>query len=196
MAQNTDLSLPENLLAGLRRRYQEPQRHYHTMAHVQALLDGLQQFRHLAAAPRLVEAAIWFHDAVYEPAKADNEPRSAALAEQQLTAAGWPAEAVQRVVKMVLATQRHLAPREDADAWLFLDLDLSVLGREWAVYEEYRQAVRREYAHVQEGDFRAGRAAILTALLQRETLYATPELRVLWEQSARDNLRRELALLE
>lgn len=190
-----DPCLPDHLLSDLRRRYQEPHRHYHTLAHVEALLGWLHRFRSLAREPGIVAAAIWFHDAIYEPTQGDNERRSAALAEHELTAAQWPTSAVQRVVDLVLATERHAAPTDDADAWLFLDLDLAVLGQDWETYDRYRLAVRREFGHVPAAAFGAGRGAVLREFLQREPLYVTPTLGKLWAAPARANLQRELELL-
>lgn len=185
--------LPDHLLVDLRRRYEEPHRHYHTLAHVEALLAWLAEFRSLAREPDTIAAAIWFHDAIYAPTGTDNEQRSAALARAALTAARWPAASVDRVVDLVLATQHHRAPPEDADAWFFLDLDLGVLGQDWPTYDRYRHAVRSEFAHVPEAAFQAGRAAVLQAFLRREAIYVTPTLRERWEAQARANLRRELA---
>ncbi|EKF38376.1 hypothetical protein MOQ_001416 [Trypanosoma cruzi marinkellei] len=69
-------------------RYTEPQRHYHTMAHLEEMLSCLARFQSEApVAHRLpaegtrrlvVELAILFHDAVYDPRRSDNEERSAA----------------------------------------------------------------------------------------------------------------------
>ncbi|RNF02378.1 uncharacterized protein Tco025E_08391 [Trypanosoma conorhini] len=69
-------------------RYTEPQRHYHTMAHLEEMLGCFERFqseapvahRLPAADPRRVvlELAILFHDAVYDPRRDDNEECSAA----------------------------------------------------------------------------------------------------------------------
>ena len=55
--------------------YQAPGRHYHTLAHIENLLARVGQFP-LQDAP-VVELAIWFHDAVYEALRHDNEAQSA-----------------------------------------------------------------------------------------------------------------------
>ena len=180
------------LLARLRTMYGEPQRRYHTLAHVEALLRWLAHWQSLAREPRLIDAAIWFHDAVYDTRRQDNEERSAALARDELGVRGWPDAAVQRVSMLVLATQQHQAEPSDADAWLFLDLDLSVLGQSAAHYTAYSDAVRAEYAWVEETAYRQGRARVLRSFLQRERIYQTPALHAAWEEAARRNLQHEL----
>lgn len=53
----------DNLLT----RWQEPQRHYHTLAHLTAVLDHVDVLEECAADPDVVRLAAWFHDAVYLP---------------------------------------------------------------------------------------------------------------------------------
>lgn len=190
-----DLTLSAALLARLRQRYAEPRRYYHSLAHVEALQRWLARYRALAEAPALIEAAIWFHDAVYDTQRQDNEIRSAALARDELGALGWPDAEVQRVAALVLATQHHQAEPTDADTWLFLDLDLSMLGQSAAQYSAYSEAVRAEYAWVEESAYGAGRARVLRSFLEREHIYRTPALHEAWEACARRNLRHEMESL-
>jgi len=66
--------------------YDAPTRHYHTTAHVSALLDLLKTHHSHFTDPYAVEAAIWFHDAIYDvhaPA-GQNEIESAGLAVRTL----------------------------------------------------------------------------------------------------------------
>ena len=188
-------TLPGALRARLAARYGAPQRHYHALGHVEALQRWLAHWARLAREPRLIDAAIWFHDAIYDTQRDDNEPRSAELARTELTAIGWAPEAIERVAALVLATQHHQADADDADAWLFLDLDLSVLGQSPAHYAAYRAGVRAEYAWVDDARFRTGRAAVLRSFLDRESIYRTPELHAAWEATARANLAAELSSL-
>jgi predicted metal-dependent HD superfamily phosphohydrolase len=175
--------------------YGEPHRRYHTLAHVEALLRWLRHWHALAREPRLIEAAIWFHDAVYDPRRGDNEARSATLARTELGALGWAAADIERVAALVLATQHHDADADDTDAWLFLDLDLSVLAQSAAHYAAYSAGVRDEYGWVDEARFRAGRAAVLRSFVERMAIYHTPELHAAWEAAARTNLLAELSAL-
>ena len=190
-----ELPLPPTLLVTLRRCYAEPHRHYHALAHVEALLRWLARYQTLALDRASIDAAIWFHDAVYDTRRQDNEPGSAAMAAKALGAIGWSAAAIERVVTLVLATQHHQADPADRDAWLFLDLDLSVLGQSAAHYAAYAHAVRAEYAWVEEPAYQSGHTRVLKGFLAREQLYRTPVLREAWTAAARRNLQNELAAL-
>lgn len=187
--------LPDHLTQALARRYAEPHRHYHALPHVEALLHGLAAQGPLCRQPDLVAAAIWFHDAIYDTRRQDNEQASAELARSELGAIGWPAEAIERVAALVLATQHHQADSGDADAWLFLDLDLSVLGQTPSRYAAYSRAIRAEYSWVAEADYRRGRRRVLASFLTRTALYRTPTLHAAWEARARLNLQHEWASL-
>jgi predicted metal-dependent HD superfamily phosphohydrolase len=195
MPDASDLILPAALLTKLRRCYAEPHRHYHSLAHIEALRRWFAQHHALAREPALIDAAIWFHDAVYDTRRQDNEARSAAMATEELDALGWPVAAVERVAALVLATQHHHADPADRDAWLFLDLDLSVLGQSAARYAAYANAARAEYAWVEDSAYRSGRTRVLQGFLAREHIYRTPELHGAWEAAARRNLRHELTAL-
>lgn len=190
-------ALPEALKASLAERHREAGRHYHGLAHVEALLRWLDRSRDLAADARAIEAAIWFHDAVYDTRSKHNEADSAQLARRELEALGWPQLAIARVEAMVLATAGHAPPPDaDEDMRLFLDLDLSVLGQPATVFSAYAQAVRAEYHWVDEEAYRAGRQGVLRAFLERPRIYQTARWHDAWEAQARANLRQELEALE
>ena len=79
---------------------------------------------------------------------------------------------------------------------LLSDADLGILAAGADRYTAYVAAVRREYAHVPDDQFAAGRAAILRDLLAKPTLFHTAYAREHWEDAARANVARELAELE
>lgn len=175
----------------LAQAYAEPGRAYHNTEHILDCLSQLDLSRTLARQPDEVEAALWFHDAVYAPGAPDNEDRSARLAETTLAAGAAPLSTRSRVAELVLAT-RHLTLPRDPDAKLLCDIDLSILGREPPVFDRFERAIRREYAHVAESDYRQARAAVLAGFLRRESLYQTQYFRERFEQQARTNLNRVL----
>ncbi|MDB5860912.1 MAG: N-methyl-D-aspartate receptor subunit [Ramlibacter sp.] len=173
--------------------YSERQRHYHTLQHLRECLAQFDAAAMLAHRPAEVELALWFHDAVYDPQRKDNEERSADWARASVLAAGCGAEAAERVAALVLATRSHEAQADDADAALLLDIDLAILAAAPGRFAEYERQVRAEYAHVPEAEFRAGRARVLRGFLERDRIYLTDVFHDALEARARDNLRRSLA---
>jgi predicted metal-dependent HD superfamily phosphohydrolase len=178
-------------------RWREPHRHYHTIAHLTAVLDVVDRYASATPRPELVRLAAWCHDAVYDPrAPGDrNEHDSAALADALLTPTGVPAGAVAEVGRLVLLTAGHRVDATDAAGALLCDADLAVLAAPPPEYDRYAAAIRREYAHVPEPDYRTGRARVLSALLALPTLYHHPALAARWTHPARTNLTRELTPL-
>lgn len=172
--------------------HSEKQRHYHTLQHLRECLAHCEAAASLARRPGEVELALWFHDAVYDPTRKDNEERSAAWARASVLAAGCDADVAQRVAALVLATKDHVAPDDDADTALLLDIDLAILGASYARFDEYGRQVRAEYAHVDEANFRAGRRRVLEGFLQRPRIYLTDAFHDALEARARENLQREL----
>jgi predicted metal-dependent HD superfamily phosphohydrolase len=183
-----------SVFAHLASAYTEPGRTYHNTVHIQDCLTQLDLSREFAQRPDEVEAAVWFHDAVYQPGASDNEDRSARLAEISLVACAVPLESARRVGDLILAT-RHLTVPQDPDAQLLCDIDLSILGREPGVFERFEGSIRQEYAHIAEPVYRRERAAVLARFLRRTVLYQTEFFRVRYEEQARVNLSRTLTQL-
>lgn len=176
-------------------RYGEPHRRYHTRAHLIAVLDLVDELAGHAAAPEIVRLAAWFHDAVYDPERADNEERSARLAARMLADTDLAPEAVAQVVRLVELTATHAPASGDRDGQVLCDADLAILGAEPGAYAAYAAAVREEYAFVPEEFFRAGRAEVLRGILAQPALFHTPEARDRFEERARHNISTELMLL-
>jgi len=179
-------------------RHREPARHYHDLRHVGWVVRHSQNIAagHPVDDLDAVVAAAFFHDAVYEPTRTDNELASARLAERALGEIGWDRARSERVARLVLATTGHALDGADRDTAVLLAADLAVLAAEPARYTEYAAAVRREYAHVDDAGWKAGRAGVLHALLDRPRLFA-PDLGLDdWEHRARANITAELAVLE
>ncbi len=99
------------------------------------------------------------------------------------------------MARLVRLTASHDPLPGDRNGGLLTDADLAILAADEEVYRAYTVAVRREYAHVPDAAFAAGRAAVLHNLLGLPSLFHTPVLREHWEEPARHNITRELAAL-
>lgn len=177
--------------------YAEPQRRYHTLAHIRDCLEQLEDAPGLDPAERLtLERAIWWHDAVYDPKCSDNEERSAELADRDLAAQGVGDAERAEVARLILLTKGHTVEPGDRLGALLVSIDLSVLGRPAAEYDAYAQAIREEYAYVPDDLYRMGRGTVLKHFLNAPAIYADPGFRERYEAQARANLARELGRLE
>ncbi|MFD3996241.1 hypothetical protein [Streptomyces sp. NPDC058583] len=183
-----------NLLA----RWAEPQRRYHTVDHLRAVLARIDELADQGGEGgelELVRLAAWFHDAVYRPDRSENEERSAVLAEKALTEAGLTPHEVAEVARLVRLTVTHDPAPGDLNGETLCDADLAILATGPDTYGGYTAAVREEYGFVPDDAFRAGRAAVLRQLLGLPRLFRTPYGAAVWEEKARENLERELAEL-
>jgi predicted metal-dependent HD superfamily phosphohydrolase len=179
------VSAQEELLS----RYSEPWRKYHTLQHLQECIATFESVAHLAARPAEVEAGLWFHDAVYELRRADNEEQSAHLARRVLCAAGVPGAASSHVEELVLAT-KHTALPVAPDEQLLVDIDLAILGASESRFAEYEHQIREEYSFVPDAVFREKRRAVLHSFIARPRIYSTQHFHGLLEHRARANLAR------
>ncbi|KAG9288654.1 hypothetical protein G9A89_006755 [Geosiphon pyriformis] len=192
--------------------YNEPQRHYHTLRHIDRMLTLI----------------------IYDPRKyTDNEERSSKLFQQYANEVQlvkllvkikvkakkklylkWSSiqssSDIEKVSLYISATIRHemvkvpktlfLARKPDfeKDIELFLDLDLEVLSWDAADYDKYSEQIRQEYIQYSYKDFAAGRVNILEKFLKRERIYFSDEFysRRGCETRARENLTREIQRLK
>lgn len=183
------------LFAEIIAHYSEPHRHYHTVQHLAECFEQWSSLRSHAPHPGEVEVALWFHDAIYDTHRSDNEAESAQLAEKAALGLGIATDAAKRIHGLVLAT-RHAAEPVGPDAEGLVDTDLSILGAEPARFDRYEQQIRQEYAWVPETTFRERRTTVLKEFLARSHIYCTSLFRTRYEEQARANLKRSLAALD
>lgn len=184
------INTPGDIFESLAIAYAEPWRHYHTQTHIAQCLKLAKQYRAIALAPEELEVALWFHDAIYDPKRQDNEENSAQWAQAYLTSVNVDTPIIDRIVAMILATKTHDAL--GGDTALLLDIDLSILGAVPHQFEVYDRAIRQEYQWVLESDYSRARRRILQSFLLREPLYQTSTFRDHYETQARQNLTQRI----
>jgi predicted metal-dependent HD superfamily phosphohydrolase len=187
---DTNNSLFDELIA----RYSETHRKYHTLQHLNECIAKLEAALELAEHPGEVEIGLWFHDAVYDVKRQDNELQSALWAKSSTLEAGATPQCADRICALVMATQ-HAARPSSRDEQLLVDIDLSILGAPQERFDEYELQIRQEYAWVPDGLFHRKRRAILEDFLARPFIYCTSYFRSAFEAAARENLRRSISRL-
>jgi len=175
-------------------KYSEKKRFYHNLSHIQALLKSGAKLKNYFQDYNSARLAIWFHDVIYNTKKSNNEEKSAELAVKVLTELNIPIATINLVEKMIIATKTHSINGLTEDGKIFLDLDLSILGTSPEIYQQYHQAIRKEYSWVPWFLYRRSRKSILSGFLAREHIFFTNELAKL-EQIARQNISEEIVFL-
>ncbi len=172
--------------------YSEEDRYYHNLYHIQSMLLGLQENKDLVNDYLPVYLAIWFHDAIYDSHSENNEEKSAEFAAYELQRLNIPDSTIKFCCELILSTKFHIPVYDIVDCYLFLDLDLCILGKDSNTYQQYARNVRKEYAWVPEDTFAKGRYNVLSQFLARERIYFTERFFQKYETQARKNISQEM----
>ncbi|HKG61526.1 MAG TPA: hypothetical protein VKB05_17330 [Pyrinomonadaceae bacterium] len=187
-------SANEDLYHQLVACYAEPHRKYHTIQHLNECLTHLESVSALADHADEIELALWFHDAIYDTSKKDNEKRSAEWARDSVLAAGVSSEKADRIHELIMATEHNVVPL-GRDAAVLVDIDLGILGAGSNRFDDYEVQVREEYSWVPESLYRAARRKVLEQFVSRAWIYSTEFFRSTYEARARENIERSLTRL-
>jgi predicted metal-dependent HD superfamily phosphohydrolase len=181
----------DQLWTHLAEAYGEPQRHYHTLDHIGAVIGDAVRLRAHFRHPDTALLALFLHDVIYDPARRDNEARSADKLEIWL-GRRIDAGVLAAARRAIEATASH-ASQGDPDTDLLLDIDMAILGASRDAYLRYAEGVAREYLPVYGLDtYAAGRARLfLEPTLARGPLFLTESFTPL-EAQARANMAWEL----
>jgi len=190
-----DKSIKDNWFHILKEKYSEKGRFYHNLSHVKTLLNLLEPLKDKIQDHNAVRFSIWFHDAVYNTKRNDNEEESARLASEVLGKLHVNTETIKFVGDLILTTKGHRSNNLSEDAKLFLDADLAILGMSEEIYIKYSKAIREEYSWVPELVYRRSRKRILESFIARERIYVTDEMKERFEEQARINITGEIKSL-
>ncbi|MDO4791753.1 MAG: hypothetical protein Q3999_04655 [Buchananella hordeovulneris] len=165
------------------------------------MLERLDVLAEASHHPDALRVAAWYHGSVYRIPAPGEDPRrfgedheaGAARARFDLTALGVPEDMV-AYVETLVANIGGAGPR-DVDCAALCDADLAVLATTPQKYRDYRTRVREEYRELDPRCYLVGRLAALERLQSRPAIFRTPAGKQ-WEESARQNLSSEQAILE
>ena len=169
--------------------YREPQRHYHTLGHIEQCLDMFDACRQLAQDADSLELAVWFHDVIFEPDRPDNERRSADFY-LQLSHGVHDDERRGLVERLIMATLHDGSTLDDPDAVYMVDIDLSSFGLSWENFFEDSRNLRRESPQLGDAEYYRRKKNFQTCLLDKERFYLSDFFADRLERQARANLER------
>jgi predicted metal-dependent HD superfamily phosphohydrolase len=175
----------------LHKNYSKKNRYYHNWIHIEAMIKSWLDYKNQLQNPVEVLLAIYYHDVIYVSTSKNNELKSAELACKQLKEAkGIDLNAI---YSLILCTQTHNALTNDEE-WM-IDFDLQILGKDWGIYTNYYKQIRKEYRIYPNFMYNPGRKKALQHFLEKEYTYQTSIFRDLFENQARENIQKEIALL-
>jgi len=133
-------TIKEEIFQALKEKYLEDGRFYHNLSHVKSLLTLFESLEDKAQNHQVIQFSIWFHDAIYNSKRNDNEAESANLAFEMMDQLQVNHETIILVRDLILATKDHSGINPSYDAKLFLDMDLAILGSSEEIYKRlYRK---------------------------------------------------------
>lgn len=182
--------------------YGAPTRHYHNLDH---LVHGLSEIRAWAANNKpdaadieIIKQAFWFHDAEYQHGLAADAP-SNEEASAQLWLGSHLGQDMADAAALIRATDHFQEAAIDHRLKaVLLSVDLAILGQDDEVYQNYARAIRQEYAHLSDDDYRRQRAGALAHLCRKAEagkLFCDPYFADQYNDRALDNMEREMARL-
>ncbi len=178
------------------KNYSHKNRHYHSLSHIDNMINQAEVIQDSISNYDAFLFAIWYHDIIYKSSKNDNEEKSADFCKNKLKSLKIDEKTIDNIQKLILSTKKHqiILSNNNDNAYL-LDIDLSILGSDWNTYLEYTQNIRKEYAIFPNFIYNKGRKKVLNNFLERDTLYFTKDYKNEYEKQARENLKKEIELL-
>lgn len=188
---DNDETFAEQLWAELYKAYTGKGRHYHNLAHLSHMIQEAASILPELEDPDTICCSIFYHDIIYNVKRQDNEEKSADLGTQRALDIGLGVQGAKLCHHQILATKSH-ALSDNMDTNYLCDIDLSVLGGEPDVYQNYTAAIRKEYSIYPGFLYRKGRKKVLKHFLEMERIFKTDIFREKYEDKARGNLLVEL----
>jgi predicted metal-dependent HD superfamily phosphohydrolase len=188
------------VLDKIMKAYNDAARGHHDTLHIaETLFEAKLHNLHLK---RDFVAAILYHDIVYEPDRyapgymgPSNEAESAHMCREDLYNAGVPGQIINRASDLILLTEKHIAPKQDMEAALFMDMDMSIFGANSERYKAYAQGTAKEFLSVfTPAQYSTGRTQFLKSLSEKQSIFLTPHYKAL-DVPARENMAWELRYL-
>ncbi len=177
----------------LDQHYNKPQRYYHNWSHVGQCLGFIEEMATQLDVADEVRLAIWFHDVICTPGQSDNERHSVDFFRHCIGDPDSRSVLCDRIESLIMATC-HCSDLTTIDLAAMADADLGSFCLPWDQFHRDSLQVLEEYGNSTEK--KAGKVAFLQNLLERPSIYHSAHFLQHYENRARCNIQRELALMQ
>lgn len=171
--------------------YCDAGRYYHNLTHLEAIISELSDVKDNIPQWDTAMFSVFYHDIIYNALRSDNEAQSAEKAQIRLQEMGFPTDQTTECVLQILATKGHEAGN-DLTTRLFIDADLTILGKAPQKYNEYSENLRKEFFVYSDTEYKARRKKVLKHFLAKDRIFKTDYFYNKYESQARKNLEEEL----
>lgn len=178
----------------IEKSYSQKSRKYHNLTHLENMILELENVKEETSDYDVMLFSVFYHDIIYKATSKDNEEKSAEVAKKRLEKINISSERITKIYNQILATKSHKRS-DDSDTNFLLDADLAILGKDWKVYENYIQQIRKEYSIYPDFLYNPGRKKVLTHFLQFDEIFKTDHFKEKYEKMARENIQREIPML-
>lgn len=178
----------------IEKSYSQKNRKYHNLTHLENMILELENVKEETSDYDVMLFSVFYHDIIYKATSKDNEEKSAEVAKTRLDKLNISNERITKIYNQILATKSHKRS-DDSDTNFLLDADLAILGKDWKVYENYIQQIRKEYSIYPDFLYNPGRKKVLTHFLQFDEIFKTDHFKEKYEKMARENIQREISML-
>lgn len=175
--------------------YAEPHRAYHTLTHIQGCFDIFHPVQQQVDNADALALAIWFHDAIYDIDADDNEQRSADWFLQE-TENLFPENLRKQVNRHIMATMHCGKDIADLDSQIMIDIDLFSFAKPWTEFMIDSENVRAEKSDIPDHEFYPRQCGFQQILLNRPRFFQSDYFYRYFEDQARQNLSRFIAMIE
>lgn len=178
----------------IEKNYSQKSRKYHNLTHLENMILELENVKDQISDYEALLFSVFYHDIIYKATSKDNEEKSAEIAKTRLDKLNISNERITKIYNQILATKSH-KKSDDSDTNFLLDADLSILGKDRKVYENYIHQIRKEYSIYPDFLYNPGRKKVLLHFLEFDEIFKTDYFKEKYEKMARENIQREISIL-
>ena len=143
--------------------WSQTHRFYHTLEHLMDLLDQIERQYPIPSKERdkLIITAL-FHDIIYNPARDDNERKSAKFFLNHCEDVN---DDIEDIYDMILATKTHES--NDELSKIFNDMDMDIVTRDFDSLLIWEEEIREEFNIYTDEEYKTGRISFLNSVLKK-----------------------------
>lgn len=157
-----EIYLPKPAIVNLEKRWREPHRYYHTVNHLATMLTDIETnafFKELSKYEKhALMLAAFFHDAVYNPKKDDNEEQSIKVFIKAFSKADL--KMFDTVCGLIMVTKDRKRPNTKLKRILW-DADNAGFKKGYNHIFKNELLIQKEYAYLPKEKFREGKIKFL-----------------------------------